>query len=221
MDSIGLKTQRCPRCEQQYRLAYWKLLVAFQRAVLEFWYATALCDGYNATRAFWTTRAGHSLLSPLTIARRLTSLSRTLRLEGFQRLKEWPTRQHNHRSRCYGTTPCDARVTRIESTSGIPEAGTSWSRTSVSKNLKPCRCRTYVRSLLQNPPSVVPYVPHAFRKDTENEDMGSDPHSTNSQSVKNKEWLPDWVANIKGDLQIHSVWSDGSAMPTGQPSCGS
>ena len=42
------------------------------------------------------------------------------------------------------------------------EPSTSWSRTRESKNLKPCRCRTYVRSLLQNPPSVVPLVPHGL-----------------------------------------------------------
>jgi hypothetical protein len=42
------------------------------------------------------------------------------------------------------------------------EPSTSRSRTRLSENLKPCRCRAYEPGPLQKPPSVVTNVPHAF-----------------------------------------------------------
>ena len=68
----------------------------------------------------------------------------------------------NHYSR--GAADMESELNSLKRVVGANgfEPSTSWSRTRESKNLKPCRCRTYVRSLLQNPPSVVPLVPHGL-----------------------------------------------------------
>ena len=52
---------------------------------------------------------------------------------------------------------------RLVGASGF-EPPTSWSRTRMSENLKPCGCRAYVVEPLQNPPSVVPHVTHPHHR---------------------------------------------------------
>ena|ERR1700746_912652 len=42
------------------------------------------------------------------------------------------------------------------------EPSTSWSRTGVSKNLKPCGCRTYKHRHPKNPASIGPHLVHNY-----------------------------------------------------------